>query len=339
LTGAGGRGLVVERPGLLGLQRIAEAVPGPGDVLLRPAYCGLCGTDLELLQGQVDPAFVRYPLVLGHEWSGVVEAVGTLVTGLEPGMRCVAEGIIPCRSCAPCRSGATNVCEVYDEVGFTRPGGAADQIVVPAGVVHRLDENVTLREAALTEPTSVVLTGLEKLHLRPGLRVLVVGDGTIALLAVMVVSLWSPREVVVVGRRDEQATLAFELGASSFETGEAGGGFDVAVEAAGSTDALAAAVGCVRRGGRVLALGLPPTTSTLELAGDVLVNNDLTLAGSFGYTSAAWARVIDLLNGGKLRPARLVTHLFTLDEFEAAFEALAAPSGPRGKVMLEVGGG
>ena len=339
MTDTAGRALVVEQPGVLGLRGLPELSPGPGQVLLRPAYCGLCGTDLELVAGQVDPAFVLYPLVLGHEWSGVVEAAGERVAGLEPGMRCVAEGIIPCGDCAPCRTGATNVCELYDEVGFTRPGAAADQIVVPARVVHRLADDVSLREAALTEPTSVVLTGLEKLRLRPGLRVLVVGDGTIALLAVMLLSLWSPREIAVVGRRDEQAALALDLGASSFATGEPDGGYDVAVEAAGSTDALLTAVRSVRRGAQVLALGLPPTTSTLQLAGDVLVNNDLMLAGSFGYTSAAWARMVELLNAGRLRPARLITHLFPLDDYRSAFDELAAPSGARGKVMLEVDGG
>ena len=333
------RGLVVERPGELGVQVLPELAPGPGEVLLRPAYCGLCGTDLELAAGEVDPAFVRYPLVLGHEWSGVVAAVGEGVAGLEPGMRCVAEGIIPCGNCAGCHVGATNVCETYDEVGFTRPGGASDEIVVPARVVHRLAGEVTLRDAALTEPTSVVLAGLEKLSMRPGLRVLVVGDGTIALLAVLLVSLWSPGELAVVGLRAEQADLALEVGASSFSTEVPDVTFDVAIEATGSVDALASAVRSVRRGGQALALGLPPTTSTLQLPGDLLVNNDLTLAGSFGYTSAAWARVVELLNSGSLRPGRLITHLIPLDDYAFAFDKLAAPSGSRGKVMLEVSGG
>jgi 2-desacetyl-2-hydroxyethyl bacteriochlorophyllide A dehydrogenase len=333
------RGIVVDRPGAIGLNLLDPVVPGPGQVLVRPAYCGLCGTDLELLAGEVDAAFVRYPLVLGHEWSGVVAAVGESVVGLEPGARVVAEGIIPCGSCASCRVGATNVCETYDEIGFTRPGGAADEIVVPASVVHRLADRVPLREAALTEPTAVVLTGLEKIRLRPGQRLLVVGDGTIGLLAVLLASLWSPGEIALVGRRPEQERLALELGATSFSAGEPEGVFDVAIEAAGAPEALLAALGAVRRGGQVLALGLPATSSTLTLPGDLLVNNDLTLAGSFGYTSAAWARVVGLLNAGRLRPAALITHLFPLHDYEAAFDELARPTGARGKVMLEVGGG
>lgn len=333
------RGLVIDHPGELGVQELDVLAPGPGEVVVRPAYCGLCGTDLDLLAGEVDPAFVRYPLVLGHEWSGVVDAVGDGVAELEPGMRVVAEGIIPCGNCASCRVGATNVCELYDEVGFTRAGGAADEIVVPARVVHRLADDVSLRDAALTEPAAVVLTGLEKLRLEVGRRVLVVGDGTIALLAVLLASLWSPRDLVVLGRRPEQKSLALQLGATRFSTGEPQGAFDVAIEAAGAPEALVTALKALRRGGQALTLGLPPTSSTLTLPGDLLVNNDLTLVGSFGYTSAAWSRVVELLNAGELRPGALITHVFALDDYESAFDELARPSGTRGKVMLEVSGG
>jgi len=186
------RALVVEQPGSIAVVKREDLHPGPGEVVARPAYCGICRTDLELLAGEVDSAFVRYPLTLGHEWSGRVEAVGEGVAGIEPGQRCVAEGIIPCGVCASCLAGATNVCEIYDEVGFTREGGAGDQILVPARVVHALDESVSLLDAAVVEPSAVVLTGLEKISPRPGLRVLVVGDGTIALLAVLLAGLGPP---------------------------------------------------------------------------------------------------------------------------------------------------
>jgi threonine dehydrogenase-like Zn-dependent dehydrogenase len=169
--------------------------------------------------------------------------------------------------------------------------------------------------------------------------VLVVGDGTIALLAVLLIGLWSPVELVVAGRRAEQEELARELGATGFTLGPPPGGFDLAIEAAGSTDAVAVALGAVRRGGTVLQLGLPPAGSTLQVPGDLLVNNDLTLAASFGYTSAAWARVVGLLNAGTFRPGRIVTHTYGLDEFEQALAELAEPTGRRGKIVLEVTGG
>ena len=335
-----GRALVVEQPGSVAVVERDELRPGPGEVVLRPAYCGICGTDLDLLGGNIDPAFVRYPLTLGHEWSGRVEAVGEGVAGIEPGQRCVAEGLIPCGVCASCLAGATNVCEVYDEVGFTRAGGAADQILVPARLVHALDESVSLLDAAVVEPSAVVLTGLEKVGPEPGMRVLVVGDGTIALLAVLLLAeLSQPTELVVAGRRAEQEELARELGATGFTVDAPPSGFDLAIEAAGETDAVLTAIGAVRRGGAVLQLGLPPAGSMLQLPGDLLLNNDLTLAASFGYTSAAWARVVALLNAGTFRPGRLVTHTFGLDEFEQAFAELAEPTGRRGKIVLEVAGG
>jgi threonine dehydrogenase-like Zn-dependent dehydrogenase len=333
------RALVVDGTGSIGLQELPSLQPGPGEVVVRPAYCGVCGTDLELLHGEIDAAFVRYPLVLGHEWSGVVEAVGEGVTGIPVGLRCVAEGIIPCGNCPACSTGATNVCTTYDEIGFTRAGAASDQVVVQARVVHAIGDDVPLLDAALTEPSAVVLTGLEKAGLRPGMRVLIVGDGTIALLSVLLALLSWPAEIVVAGRRPEQAELALALGADSFTTDPPPSGFDLAIEAAGVVEATMTAIGSLRRGGKALLLGLPPAGTTLTLPADLLVNDDLSLIASFGYTTAGWTQVVGLLNAGSFRPGRLVTHRFALADFDRAFAELAAPSGTRGKVMLEVAGG
>jgi 2-desacetyl-2-hydroxyethyl bacteriochlorophyllide A dehydrogenase len=331
------RALVIDEPGSMAVVERPLLTPREEEVVVRPAFCGVCGTDLELLRGDVDPAFVRYPLTIGHEWSGVVETVGAGVTSVAPGDRCVAEGIIPCGACPSCLRGATNTCAVYDELGFTREGGASDQVVVPARLVHRLGE-VSLVDAALVEPTAVVLCALEKARPTAGGRVVIVGDGTIALLAAHVVGLWSPREVVVVGRRREQAELALHAGATRFSLDDADAvDADLAVEAAGAIEAVATAIMAARRGGTVALIGLPPTGRTIELPADLLVNNDLTISASFGYTTAAWSRVVELLNDGRITPGRLVTHRFPLEQHERAFAELAAPSGCRGKVLLELG--
>jgi 2-desacetyl-2-hydroxyethyl bacteriochlorophyllide A dehydrogenase len=335
------RALVVEQPGQIALAERDELEPGAGEVVIAPAACGLCGTDLELFRGLVDPAFVSYPLTLGHEWSGVVSAIGPDVERIAVGDRVVAECIVPCGHCPRCRAGATNTCETYAELGFTREGGASDQVVVPARLVHRLAPGVSLVDAALTEPTSVVLRGYEKATPLPGERVLVIGDGTIALLAVHLAALWSPGELVVRGLRPAQEQLALDAGATSFtveDDDSLTGSFDLVVEAAGATRAIERAIASARRGGRVLLLGLPPTGRLLELPADVLVNNDLTVAASFGYTSAAWARVVALLNAGRITPGQIVTHRFPLGRFADALAALEGGEGPRGKVMLELDG-
>jgi 2-desacetyl-2-hydroxyethyl bacteriochlorophyllide A dehydrogenase len=331
------RALVVDRPGTIAIRRRPELEPGPGEVVIRPAFCGVCGTDLELLRGDVDPAFVEYPLTIGHEWSGTIEAVGPGVERIAPGGRCVAECIVPCGRCSFCRAGATNICETYDELGFTREGGASDQVVVPERLVHSLAADVSLEEAALVEPCSVVLRVLERAAPSKGDRVLVIGDGTIGLLAAYLVGIWSPSSVEMIGQRPDQAALAKAVGATRFTTGDRPEGtFDLVIEAAGVPEAVGTAIAAARRGGTIGLLGLPPTGAAIELPADLLVNNDLTIAASFGYTSATWGRVVGLLNTGRLRPGRIVTHRFPLEHYPLALEALQATEGPRGKVLLAI---
>jgi L-iditol 2-dehydrogenase len=333
------RALVVQQSGGVGIEHRPELQPGPGEVVIRPAFCGVCGTDLELLRGEVDPAYVRYPLTLGHEWSGTVEAVGAGVEGIGPADRCVAECIVPCGHCERCAAGETNVCETYDELGFTREGGASDQVLVAARLVHVLAPGVSLLDAALIEPSSVVLRALEKANPTPGSRVLVVGDGTIALLAAHLVGLWAPAAVAMAGRRTEQAVLAASVGVSEFMTDESvDGAFDLTIEAAGVPEAAVSAIGAARRGGTVVLLGLPPSGRMLGLPADLLVNNDLTLVASFGYTSAAWGHMVGLVNEGRVRPGTIVTHRFPLEEYAHAFAALEGATEPRGKIVLEIAG-
>jgi threonine dehydrogenase-like Zn-dependent dehydrogenase len=202
------RALVITEPGSIALQGAPDLVPGPGEVVARPVHTGICGTDLELLAGVVDSAYVRYPLVPGHEWSGVIEAVGPGVTGLQPGQPVIAEGIIPDRVCAECVQGHTNLCVVYDELGFTRAGTADDQVLLPAQVVHTLSGSVDLLEAALAEPAAVAWRAVGRGHPRPGERVAVVGDGTLAVLTAHLLRLYSPAELIVCGQRSAQAALA-----------------------------------------------------------------------------------------------------------------------------------
>ena len=336
MSAARDRALCVRAPGDLRLTERPVPPVGRGAVLVRPEVVGLCGTDLEIIDGRIDPAYVRYPLVIGHEWTGTVAAAAP---GSAPvGTRVVVEGIVPCGHCAGCRAGRTNLCETYDEVGFTRDGAAAEHIVVPATLVHPLAATVPAEDAALVEPAAVVYRALSRSGIGPGQRVLVVGDGTVALLATHLLQLWSPAEVVVLGRRDQQAGLATTAGAARFATtpGAAGSGFDLVVEAAGSTDAVLAAVAAARRGGTVVLLGLPPHGQTAAMAVADMVNNDLRLLGSFSYTSSAWRETVTLLNAGRLRPGFLVTHRFPLAAWELAVATLRAADGPRGKVLLDL---
>ena len=122
---------MVHRPGELALEQRPDISPGAGQVLIAPVAVGMCGTDLDIIDGTIDPAFVRYPIVLGHEWAGrVLGGSGAIA----PGTRVVVEGIVPCGHCGECARGDTNRCENYDEFGFTRDGAAADLLIAPARV-------------------------------------------------------------------------------------------------------------------------------------------------------------------------------------------------------------
>ena len=152
--------------------------------------------------------------------------------------------MIGCGHCARCAAGQANLCETYDEFGFTRDGAAAGRIAVPAAQAHALAPSVAALDAVLTEPAAVVYQALRRAGVTPGSRVLVIGDGTIALLAVTMLRLWSPAQAVLLGRRAGQAPLAATAGATRFETAyaAAGNGYDLVLEGAGITTVLVVAI-------------------------------------------------------------------------------------------------
>jgi L-iditol 2-dehydrogenase len=338
---AEGPALVVQGPGVIGLEHRKYGAPRGSDVLVKPHYVGVCGTDLEIVRGDLDPAYVRYPLILGHEWSGTVLAVGPDVDGLSEGDPVVVEGILACSRCARCRAGQTNLCTHYDELGFTTDGAAGPAVAAPAALTHRLGPDVAMDAAALVEPAAVVLRGLRELALTPGMRALVIGDGTVALLAAQLLRMWSPSVVVMSGRRKAQSDLAAAAGADSF-TVEApvDRGFDVVVEAAGSTAAVETALSAVDKGGKVLLLGIAGHGNAAKLYVDDVVNYDLTVRGSFSYTAAAWSETVRLLNAGSFRPGPLITHRYRLEQYVAALDTLASTDGTtaRGKILFDIAG-
>ncbi|HEV7958530.1 MAG TPA: alcohol dehydrogenase catalytic domain-containing protein [Acidimicrobiales bacterium] len=329
------RALVVREPGSSAVLEWPEPVDGDGEIVVRPLLAGMCGTDLELIDGTIDPAYVRYPLVLGHEWAGELLSESELGP---IGTRVVVEGIVPCTQCDACHRGATNLCEVYDEIGFTRAGAIAERIRVPAASAHRLSDDVELADAVLIEPMAVVWRALTRITLRPGLRVAVVGDGTIALLAAHLVQLFSPLATTVIGRREEQRDLALRAGADEFLTEMPDESFDLVIEAAGNASAVQSAIEHCARGGMVILLGLPPHGTTVEIAPDNLVNHDIIIQASFSYTRAAFADVVARLNAGELHPSFLITHRFTLETADRAIAALRGGSDrePRGKVVVDL---
>lgn len=331
---------MIERPHEVVFREVEAPVCGPEDVLVASHAAGVCRTDLEVAEGVLDPRWVRYPCVPGHEWSGVVAEVGERVSGIVPGDRVVCEGFCYCGACARCRAGDTHLCDRYDQLGFTRVGGYGELVLAPRRVVHRLPDGLALDTAVLVEPASVVLRGLLRARPVPGETVGVVGVGTLGALAVALSRLFSPAAVVAYGIRREELELARRLGADETVDVSAGtrapleGGLDVVLETAGALEALELATRLPREGGRVVALGIVGRGRELRVPADRFALRDLELIGSVGYTTAVWSRVVDLLAAGLVDLSPVVTHRFPVDRFEDAFRLMEKREGVVGKVLL-----
>jgi D-arabinose 1-dehydrogenase-like Zn-dependent alcohol dehydrogenase len=331
---------VIERPHAVAFEEVETPSCGPSDVLVRSRFAGLCRTDVEVLAGELDRRWVRYPCIPGHEWSGVVEAVGDAVTDLTPGARVVCEGYCYCGVCRRCRAGDTHLCETYDQLGFTRGGGYGELVVAPRHVVHRLPDTVDLDAAVLVEPGSVVLQGLARARPVPGETIGVIGVGTLGALAIVLARLFAPAAVVAYGIREAELELARRLGAdetvdlsarASINEGE----LDLVVETAGAVAAIELATRLPRMGGRVLALGIAGAGRELAIPADRFVLRDLTLIGSVGYTTAAWSQVVELLGAGLVDFAPVIARRVPAARFDDAFALMAERDGVVGRILLE----
>jgi 2-desacetyl-2-hydroxyethyl bacteriochlorophyllide A dehydrogenase len=331
------RAVVVERPGAATLRRVPRPEPGPGEVLVRVGAVGICGSDVEVLEGRRPAPYVRYPIIPGHEWAGTVEAVGRGVEDIDEGATVVAEGFRACGDCARCREGRTNLCDVeYAETGFTHAGAFAEFLCVPAHLVHQLPAGSALAAAAVLEPAACVAQGLLEVDLRPGLTAAVVGSGTLGLLAVALLSRISPQRLALVGTRAPRLALGAAMGATeTWNVREAQypePGFDLVFEAAGTPDGARTAIELARRGGTVILEGISGQPGGID--SDEVVLGHLRVQGIFGASRNAWRWVTDLFAAGLLDTEPLVSHSFPLEEHDAAFAALTDRSGNALKVQL-----
>jgi len=320
------------------LRNVANPSATENEVLVRPLATGICGTDIDIIDGQIDRSFVTYPVTIGHEWCGVVVGHGDGVTEPAVGTRVSIEGIIPCGGCAECLKGTTNRCHTYSEIGFTRPGATADLVAVPVKQLHILSPKVTIETACLIEPSAVVFQGLQKVSPAAGARVLVVGDGTIGLLAAKWIRQWDPAIVDLVGLRESQAGLAHLAGVDSFATAPSApeASYDLIIEASGSPSAISLSLKLLARGGTLLLLGFPGREVTVPLNVDDLINGDNNIVGSFGYTHNTWVKTVELLNSGDIDLSFVVTHRFPLEQWRDGLEAMRNDVGMRAKVLLKI---
>jgi (R,R)-butanediol dehydrogenase/meso-butanediol dehydrogenase/diacetyl reductase len=338
------RAAVMQGIGHIEVIEVPRPEPGPGEVLLRVGFCGICGSDLEALHtGMYEPG-----LVIGHEFAGVIVEVGPGVTNWRPGERAVVNDAIPCGACGPCQAGRLDGCEDLTMVGVTHDGAMGEYVKISARGVHRLPDGMSLRQGALVEPLAVALHGVRRSRLKPGDHVLVMGAGPIGLLTLQCALLAGARTAVVTEIDPARTELAGRLGATAVldptrdNVGVAltgltqGQGPDVIYVCTGAAQPHRDAVSLARRGGQVFLLGLcvePVETDFLSV-----VLNDLCMEGSLAGR-AEFPAAIDFIAQGRVDVESLISHQIPLEEVvSGGFDRLTAPGSGAVKILVHIGG-
>lgn len=305
-----------------------DEVPLPeaeaGQVLVRIHRCGICGTDLHITKGDF-PA-PNLPLTLGHEFSGTVAGTGPGVDGGLVGDRVVVDINTSCGHCYFCTRGQKLFCPFVSQLGVHSAGGLAEYVVAPAGNLHVLPETVSLDTAAYVEPLACAIHGQDRIAIRSGERVLIIGGGPMGLAHIALGRLSGASAVIVSEPNPARRELAQRMGADQLIDPLAvdlemvladlthGVGPDVVIEAVGSIRTYESAVALVRRGGRVLAYGAAPQDASMSLRPFDVYAKELTIVGSYAGTYDTWPRAIELLAGGRFDPSLIVDSVRPLRE-------------------------
>lgn len=299
------------------------------EVIMRVAACGLCGSDLRALAVPPEMEY-DHGTIIGHEFAGEIVEAGH-DTGFDVGELVAVLPNIPCRRCDYCRVGLMNLCEHFTHIGSMRDGGAAEYCAVPADMVHPLPVGLDAQLASLAEPLACVLNGSLRAGWHPGRSALILGAGPIGLLFLLLARAAGASPIIVSEPAPTRADWARRLGAdevvnpltddvASAVHAEVRIGVDVAIDAVGSL--LAEAIASVRKGGRVLVIGLNER-ATATLAEADLAYREVTIEGVY-IAKGTFPLALTLLAQGEIPFDDLITHRLGLDEFETAIAAMRA---------------
>ena len=331
------RALVYLGPRRMELQDLPEPSPAPGEVRVRMRASAICGSDLHGFR-EASPRRVP-PLVMGHEAVGDIDAVGDEVDPSVVGSRVVAMPLVPCRTCPRCLEGRSNLCPQRRLMGMSFPGAFAEAFSIPANQVVAMPESLADERGALVEPLANAVHAVAR-SVGAGDDVLVIGAGAIGLFAARTALLDGARRAFVVDKLPSRLRLAAALGAEplppegapdALAEATSGEGVDVVIDAVGLDSTWQLALGAVRFGGRIEAIGL----GSLEgpLAYQTLISKGASVTGSYACLPADFARACQLLASGDIDVGPWITRK-PLSEGQAAFEALADGAAYT-KVVLE----
>jgi D-arabinitol dehydrogenase (NADP+) len=330
------RAAKIVQPGQMEMVEIACPEPAADEVLVRVMASGICGTDIHIFRGEY---LGDYPVIPGHEFAGVVEAVGSAVTRFKPGDRVAIEPNIACDNCEACLNNRQNFCQNWQAVGVTRLGGMAQYTTAPEKVVFDIGD-LPFYAGAFVEPLSCVLHGLDRLAPEMAGRVAILGAGPIGILLLQGIRLQGASQVTVVDKNTARAQFAGEMGADRVLTDLErleGDGFDAVIDATGAIPVMQRAIDYARPGGKVLLFGVPPAGKEMGIEAFKIFRKGLTVLSSFTSVRNSY-QAIDLLRSKRIRVDRLVSHHLPLEEFQHGIEVIERGLGDVKKVQIAPNG-
>ena len=330
-------------PGELTMIEVPTPEPGPGEVMIQVLAAGLCGTDLTLYQAPVQLAAqmgIEFPIVFGHEFAGRISALGAGVGGPALGTLVTANPHLFCKQCYYCRTDRPEVCVNRPIVGYNRPGGMAEYVVVRAENVYTLPDSVPPAVAALSEPLAVGTHMAARAGVRPGAVPVVLGPGPIGLATAIGCQVAGAERVIVAGLPEDADRLevARRWGMETYYAtdpalGEAvlaasdGLGAEIVFEVAGKAAALRQAFQLCRKDGTVFAVGIPADPVPVDVA--MMALNEKRLVGSRGYRPVDWQAAASLVAQRTKDLEAMVSAVLPLDQAKLGFEKMIARQGLR----------
>lgn len=297
---------------------------GFGEVVVQNLVCGVCGTDVHIYHGEPGSADVNPPVVLGHEYAGIVTEVGEGVLSLKPGDHVTIDPNIYCGKCEYCRNGKKQLCETMEAIGVTRDGGFEEYSVVPEAQAFLLSPEVPMEVGAMAEPVACCLHGIDLAGIRPGQTVCVVGGGAIGLIMCQLALLSGAAQVCLSEPDEKRRQVGLSLGVSCAidptspdDVQELLNTADVVIECVGNLPAVKSAFRFAKKGATIVLFSVPKPDSAFDLPLFDVYKKELTIKGSF-VNPDTHARAVALLNSGKLDFSSIITHRFPLEQMAEA---------------------
>jgi len=338
------RQAVMTEPGKIEFREVAEPEVGPGQILLRVKQIGICGSDVHVYHGK--HPFTSYPVVQGHEFSGLVEAVGEGVTGIEVGSKATARPQIVCGKCRPCQRGDYNICDVLKVEGFQAPGCAQDLFVTTQEKIVPLPDSLTFEQGALVEPTSVAVHSTGRGGELRGKNVVVLGAGPIGNLVAQVVRWRGAKKILITDLSDFRLDIAKKCGientsnaakeslaeASKRVFGEEG--FEVAFEAVGVEATMDAAIQNIQKGGTIVVLGVFEEKPRIDMS--IVGDREQSIVGTLMYKHEDYLKAVELIAAGDVVTEPLVTRHFPFEQYLQAYKFIEEQGDKTLKVMIDL---